>query len=233
MIMDEAFHDLDASEEILRREVLAAVVLLQTPFSMDGIVSLLGMSYAQIESDLSPFHSVIHVPSTKDGHVSIFHASFREFIVDRERCKQHSVNYTQGHQMLSVQNLQLLNKSLRHNICNLSEDTVGAIAHEIPNPSIISEAVQYSSLFWAYHLGNAFSPFVDIAPALEPLSTFADQHLLHWFECLSALGELESGLKSLGKAKETISVSIRADDELLLMHYAEICQDACGICVTI
>jgi hypothetical protein len=137
MIMDEAFHDLDAREESLRREVLSAVVLLQTPLSVDGIASLLGMSYAQIESDLSPFHSVIHVPSTKDGQVSIFHASFREFIVDAERCRGHSVDYTQGHQMLAVKSLQLLNKSLRRNICNLSEDTVGALAHDIPSPCVI------------------------------------------------------------------------------------------------
>jgi hypothetical protein len=208
MIMDEAFHDLDAREESLRREVLSAVVLLQTPLSVDGIASLLGMSYAQIESDLSPFHSVIHVPSTKDGPVSIFHASFREFIVDAGRCRGHSVDYTQGHQMLAVKSLQLLNKSLWRNICNLPEDTVGALAHDIPRPCVISEAIQYSSLYWAHHLGNSFPPVVDIAPALDHLCTFADQHLLHWFECLSALGELESGLNSLGMAKETILVSI-------------------------
>jgi hypothetical protein len=200
---------------------------------MDGIASLLGMSYFQIETDLLPFHSVIYVPSTKDGQVSIFHASFREFIVDAERCKGHSVNYTQGHQSLAVKSLQLLNKSLRRNICNLPEDTVGALAHDIPSPCVISEAIQYSSLYWAYHLGNAFPTVVEIAPALEQLCTFADQHLLHWFECLSALGELESGLNSLANAKETILVSIRSDDEFQLMHCAEILQDTCGICIFI
>ena len=78
MIMDQAFDKLEYEECISRREVLASVVVLQAPLSMAGIASLLDIRIHQAEVDLSPFHSVIHVPSANDGHVSIFHASFRE-----------------------------------------------------------------------------------------------------------------------------------------------------------
>ena len=59
-------------------------------------------------------------------------------------------------------------------------------------------------------------PLADAARVHAHLHTFADEHLLHWSECLSALGELESGLKSLGKATEAISVSARYREMFLL-----------------
>ena len=49
--------------------------------------------------------------------------------------------------------------------------------------------------------------FRSVSPMVEHLRTFVDEHLLHWFECLSVIGELETGLKSLAKANETLSVS--------------------------
>ena len=108
--------------------------------------------------------------------------------------------------MLTIQCLQLLNKSLRRNICDLPEDRIGKLPHEITDPGIISEALRYSCLDWAFHLLKALPPS-EPSRMLDCLSVFADKHLLHWFECLSAIGELESGVKSLRNAKEAALVS--------------------------
>ena len=209
MVMKQAFANLEDSESILRREVLTLVVLSQTPLSITGIASLLDMPKDQVEAALSPLHSVIHVPSGSHGHISIFHASFREFIIDPARCGDgYHVDASKSHEMLAIKCLQLLNKSLQRNICKLPEDWIGALAHEIPDLSVIPEALRYSCLHWANHLADGFSQHVaDIAQVLKDLRPFADKHLLHWFECLSILGELETGLKSLRKANEMLSVS--------------------------
>ena len=208
MIMDQAFDKLEDGERILRREVLTSVVLFQTPLSMTGMASLLHIPIDQTKADLSLFHSVVHVPFGSHGHISIFHASFREFIVDPARCGDgHHIDAGKGHEMLAVKCLLLLNSSLRKNICDLREDRIG-LAHEISDRSVIPEALRYSCLYWAVHLADAFQyPLANISPALEYLRTFANEHLLHWFECLSVFGELEIGLKSLAKANETLSVS--------------------------
>ena len=209
IIMDQAFDNLEDSECILRREVLASVVLFQTPLSMTSIASLLNMPNDQTEADLSPFASVTHIPSDNDGHISIFHASFREFILDSARSGDgYSIDARNGHEMLTIRCLQLLNRSLRRNICTLRADGIGTLAHEVPDLSVIPEALRYSCLHWASHLVDAFSnPLTDISPALEHLQIFADEHLFHWFECLSVFGELETGLKSLAKTNELFSVS--------------------------
>ena len=221
MVMGQAFDKLEDSERILRREVLASVVLVEIPLSTAGISSLLDIPKDQIEASLSPFHSVVHVPP--GGHISIFHASFREFIVDPARCGdgQH-IDPAEGHEMLTVKCLQMLSKSLRRNICNLPEDMIGGQAHKIPDLSVIPEALRYSCLHWASHLADGFSH--SLANVLENLRTFADEHLLHWFECLSVLGELRTGLKSLDKANEMLSVSAYNDLDHVLNDLTETCR---------
>ena len=74
----------------------------------------------------------------------------------------------------------------------------------------IPEALWYSCLHWASHLAQ------DLAAGLAQdgefralVLAFVDQHLLHWFECLSVLKELESGIMSLDMAYEAISVSTK------------------------
>ena len=113
-----------------------------------------------------------------------------------------------SHQMLTVKCLQCLNTSLHHNICNLAEDSVGSKPHHIENVDVIPEALGYSCLHWASHfaitVGNGVSELRGVIPLL---SKFVYEHLLHWFECLSALGVLESGIQSLDRACQAISVS--------------------------
>ena len=77
---------------------------------------------------------------------------------------------------------------------------------------------------WAVHLADGFShPLADISLVLKHLCRFSDEHLLHWFECLSVFGELETGLVSLSKADETLSVSAKCGGSNLLNGLIDIC----------
>ena len=76
----------------------------------------------------------------------------------------------------------------------------------------IPEALRYSCLHWASHLAAALAAALGQNAVTEIqalVSTFVDHHLLHWFECLSVLKELESGIMSLDIAYEAISVSAK------------------------
>jgi len=206
-IIDRAFSHTVGRGRSNRTDVLATVVCLQTPLSMNGIASLLHLDIRDIQIALSPLQLVIHV--SDNGLINIFHASFREFIIDPERCPGNIVEYSKTHEMLTAKCLQFLNMSLRRNICGLPEGRIGTLPHDIRDSSVISEALRYSSLHWASHLQKALSSPGDTVQStvLHQLCTFADEHILHWFECLSAVGELETGVKSLSTAKEAISVS--------------------------
>ena len=180
-IMDQAFDMLEDRECILKREVLTSVVLFQTPLSMAGITSLLDMPDNRLRLTCRHFTRWSVSPSGSHGHISIFHASFREFIIDPARCRDgHHIDACQGHGMQMVRCLQLMNRSLRRNMCGLREDRVGILADEIPDLVVIPEALRYSCLHRALRLADAIShPLADVSPVLDHLCTFANEHLLH------------------------------------------------------
>ena len=211
-IMQQAFCSQLKPEEVSRRQkILSAVVFLLVPLSMDAIACLLSMDSLRAQFALAPFRSVMHVPLTSDtSPVTIFHTSFPDFIVNPSRCEESfRLDESEGHQMLTVQCLQCLNQSLKRNICNLSTNMTVSSSH---GPNAIPEALRYSCLHWASHLAQALVAALDPNAATEIQTlvfTFVEQHLLHWFECLSILGELESGITSLDTAYEAISVSAK------------------------
>ena len=211
-VMEKAFHSrLLPGEVSLRREIVSAVIFLLIPLSMNTIVSLLRVASSQPRTHLAPFRSVIHVPTADTSPVTNFHASFPDFIVDPARCQKHHLDVSEGHQKLAVKCLQWLNQTLKRNICNLDTNMTLSPIHE---PNDIPEALRYSCLHWASHLAHALDGTLAqtaVTELRDLVSEFVNNHLLHWFECLSALGELKSGIKLLDAANEAISVSTQFD----------------------
>ena len=224
-IITKAFVRIMPRELSRRSDVLAAIICLQTPLSIDAIASLLNLERRDIQVALSPLHSVLHVP--EHGQVEVFHASFRDFILDRTRSTVYSVDSSDAHHKLVGKCLKCLNTSLRYNITNSPECTmVGVLPYEIADPSIIPDSLRYSGLYWASHLAETLAhPPTDVTLLLNHLCTFSNEHILHWFECLSALRQLESGLKSLVKAQEATFVSTHCGEMLQLNDFAEILPD--------
>ena len=68
-----------------------------------------------------------------------------------------------------------------------------------------------------HHILHTLLPALLAHTALNEIrhlvSVFVDVHLLHWFECLSTLRELESGIMSLDTANEAISVCTKSDSD--------------------
>ena len=206
-IMRQAFHcELQPDEVSARRETLSAVIFPFVPLSLDAITSLSGMDRLEVQVALAPFRSVIHVPAADISPVTIFHASFPDFIVNPSRCEEpFRLDRSGGHRMLTIQCLRCLNRSLERNIWTLDRNMT-ASSNAIP------EALRYSCLYWASHLAQVLAAALvqNAATEIQALvSTFVKQHLLHWFECLSALRELESGIMALDIAYEAISVSTK------------------------
>ena len=109
--------------------------------------------------------------------------------------------------MLALKCLEHMNCSLKYNICDIPKDRIRSCrttSHSRENTGKISDALKYSCVYWASHLAEVQSSGADLIPTLRH---FLHEHLLHWIECLSVLGELQTGLKSLGSANEALAVS--------------------------
>ena len=209
-ILDQACESKEESEVIPMRQLVSTIVFLRNPLPIQSISSLSGID---AHLYLSPLTSVIHVPTHEEAAVTPFHASFPDFVTDPTRCSRKRdppfcvLVASEGHEMLALKCLEQMNRSLKYNICEVPKElTVSRRgATNFPdNSRKISEALKYSCLYWASHLFEAQLSGNDLIVALD---TFLHEHLLHWIECLSEFGELQTGIPSLRSAATALSVS--------------------------
>ena len=209
-ILDQACDSMEETEVTPMRQLVSMIVFLQNPLSIQSISSL---SELDAQLYLSPLKSVIHVPTNEDGAVTPFHASFPDFVTDPTRClRKHDPSFSvliasEGHEMLALKCLEQMNRSLKYNICEVPKElTISRreTTNSPDNSKKVSEALKYSCIYWASHFSEAQLSGDELIDALD---TFLHKHLLHWIECLSELGELQTGIPSLRNVSTALSVS--------------------------
>ena len=209
-ILDQACESKEEGRLIPMRQLVSMIVFLRNPLPIQAISSL---SERDAYLYLSPLTSVIHIPTHEDATVTPFHTSFPDFITNSTRCSRKRdplfsvLVASECHEMLALKCLEQMNRSLKYNICEVSKELTLSRreATNFPdNRRKISEALKYSCLYWSSHFSEAQLSGVDLIDALD---TFLHTHLLHWIECLSELGKLETGISSLRSAATVLSVS--------------------------
>ena len=209
-ILHQACDSKAESEVIPMRELVSIIVFLRKPLPIQAISSLLGIDACLY---LSPLTSVIHVPTNEEAAVTPFHASFCDFLTDPTRCLCKcnplfcALVPSEGHEMLALRCLEQMNHLLKYNLCEVPiESTISCrgMTNSPDDSRKIPEVLKYSCIYWASHFCEAQLPGVDLIDALD---TFLHKHLLHWIECLSVLGELQTGISSLKNAATALSVS--------------------------
>ncbi|KAJ6626160.1 WD40-repeat-containing domain protein [Mycena sp. CBHHK59/15] len=225
-ILEQACMPMEESEVSPMRDLVSIITFLWHPLPIQAIASLSEMDAHQY---LSPLTSVIHIPTHEEAAVAPFHASFPDFVTDPTRCSRErcpsfpALVASEGHQMLALNCLEFMNDSLKYNLCDIPEDLTVSRRETTNSPdsiSKISPALKYACLYWASHLSEVQVPSAELVAALR---NFLHRHLLHWIECLSALGELETGIKSLRSASSYLSSFKICPDLHLLFDDARRC----------
>ena len=206
-ILDQACKSKEESEVIPMRQLVLMIVFLRNPLSIQAITSL---SERDALLYLSSLTSVIYIPTNKEAAVTPFHASFLDFVTDHTRCKRDplfcALVASEGHEILALKCLEQMNRLLKYNICEVPKDsTVSRMGttNAPDNSRKFPEALRYSCTYWASHFIKVELPGVDL---IDVLDIFLHKHL-HWIECLSELGELQTGIPSLRSAATALSVS--------------------------
>ncbi|THU82213.1 mycorrhiza-induced WD40-repeat domain protein, partial [Dendrothele bispora CBS 962.96] len=220
-ILEEACKSLEKGQISPMRDLVSIVVFLQNPLSLEAIISLSKVNDSH--KYLSRLASVIHIPVNNDSDAVIipFHASFPDFLIDDTRCSQQrcpsfgALIPSEGHEMLALRCLQLMNTELKYNICDAPKEwTISrrGTTNKLYETEKISAALGYSCVYWASHLSKVQELGSDLVFVLDD---FLKKHLLHWMEGLSLLNKLETGVKSLANARTSLSQFKEPTHELL------------------
>jgi hypothetical protein len=209
-ILEQACASREDWEVVTIKQLISIIIFLRNPLPIQAIASL---SEIDAHPYLTSISSVIHVPTQEHSPVAPFHASFPDFVTDPTRCSPKNCPSfpalipSEGHKMLALKCLEHMNRTLKYNICGIPKERIWSrreTTNSREGSGKISDALKYSCLYWASHLAEVQASGTDLVPTLRH---FLHKHLLHWIECLSILGELQTGLKSLESASDALFVS--------------------------
>lgn len=176
--------DLEYLPKIIR-ELVGTVCLLFTPLGAQSLRKLLHRSQGEIDMVLDNLRSVLTVPTGNDGGlIRLLHPSFRDFLVDSDRCNdsRFHVDAKQTHQSLFYSCLKVMEGSLKKDMCNLRNlGPMTATEKAQISSHLISAEFQYACRYWAHHLRRSKYLLCDG----DIVHNFLQKHFLHWLEALS------------------------------------------------
>ena len=175
------------------RKVVGSIVVLSEPLSSTALAGLLAVRKDTINLRLRYLHSVLHAPESQGSPIRLLHPSFRDFLLDKQRCRnpQFWVDGKKTHDALAESCLELMSNHLRKDICNLR--LPGALATDVEKSKLeeyLPLDVQYACRYWVYHLQRGNSDLCDNGQ----VHTFLRKHFLHWLEALSLMGNMSDGV---------------------------------------
>ncbi|KAK6511458.1 hypothetical protein TWF481_000374 [Arthrobotrys musiformis] len=208
--MKEAHEDKD--RKVLaekHRRIVGSIVTLSEPLSAAALGRLLDISQDTIHFSLRHLHSVISVPKDQDSEIRLLHTSFRDFLLDQDRCHDPLfwIDKKIAHERLATCCIRRLSCSitgLRMDICRLHDP--GILTTELDRSlvaKLLPPEIQYACLYYAHHLQMSEGHQHDNGP----VDVFLRQHLLHWFEALSLLGKTSQGVHIVVLLKTIVNAS--------------------------
>ncbi|KAM0543710.1 hypothetical protein ACHAPJ_012159 [Fusarium lateritium] len=198
-------------EEVIQdfRFIVGTIITLASPLSVNGLASLLGVTFNRVLARLRALHSVIDVPNSLNLPIRMMHLSFRDYLtdIDQKDITQFWVDEKEIHRSLAQQCLNIMSKALRENMCGLLFP--GVARSEVDRLDIekcIPPELQYACRHWVHHQTFAaceqddrrqddrrqveWEPVVCQEPGCQQIYHVLTKHLLHWVEVMALLGAL-------------------------------------------
>jgi hypothetical protein len=186
-ILDDAVQDSDDNQNSLcerLQAVIAVIVLAYTPLNIEALATLSGVSLDGVNLVVASLSSLL---ADSTSGVRVFHPSFPDFAFDASRIRDPRlcVVPTVKHGLIALRCLEIMNKNLHYDICNIQDTTLAN--KEIQNldealRENVSDALRYAACFWCHHLTASGAPG---SLLIELFAEFCEKHLFHWVEVLS------------------------------------------------
>ncbi|TFY77076.1 hypothetical protein EWM64_g6937 [Hericium alpestre] len=203
-VLHTAFPEIDRASKARLKMVLGSTVLVRDRLPPSSIEALLSLECDTVQKTLHQLHSLVIVPENDNNTIRLIHPSFHDFLTDRSRCTDpnFAVHCKIQHSILAQNCLRTL-QHLRKDICDIGDPSKLNI--EVPDlDSRVAKHIplhlQYACKHWAFHVANA-----EISEDIyELLVVFATEHMLHWLEALSLLGDIGAGIEGLAIARKAL-----------------------------
>jgi hypothetical protein len=191
-ILEHPFRNLDKKDKLQVaksfKRVVGSITLLFDPVSAAALAELLSLRKETIAATLQHLHSILDVPDCQGPPIRLLHPSFRDFLLDKQRCcNQHFwVDQEEAHKALADDCLRFMSRNLRRDMCDLRMP--GALVSEVSRSRLeqcLPTHLRYTCRYWVQHLQRGKALLYDDGQE----HMFLRKHLLHWLEVLSLVGK--------------------------------------------
>jgi NACHT domain len=216
ILRDSVDRDSDEREKAVWLELfhhtVGSIVVSFDLLSINTLCKLISVEQRQIEVVLRYLHSVLDVPEKQNSHIRLLHPSFRDFLLDSQRCQdmQFWVDKRIAHENLYTRCMQLMSTCLRRNIYGLKSP--GELASSVESSVLIQYLpghVQYACRYWVGHLSRLKDHLWEGGEPFErsKVIKFLQEDFLHWLEALSLLGKMSEGILMVIDLQSIFTVS--------------------------
>jgi len=199
-------------EEILDlfKQTVGSIVILSDTLSTTALTSLLNLSIKDVDDILKQLQAVLDVLDARDLPVHLLHPSFRDFLLDKNRCSdlRFWVDERQAHRTLADDCIRLMSNFLKQDVCG--QDAPGTLVADVERSRVekcLPLDVRYACLYWIQHLQKSGDLLYDN----DQVYQFLKVHLLHWLEALGWIGKTSEGILAILSLEAQISVSFLYD----------------------
>ncbi|KAJ0413509.1 hypothetical protein BJY00DRAFT_58501 [Aspergillus carlsbadensis] len=202
ILRDSVFEDgvLDEEKDILAelfKRVVGSIVMVFEPLSLQAISGLSSTPIQDVKETLACLHSVLAFPRDESAPVLLLHLSFREFLLDGERCRDEyfHVDELASHAMLFQDCLGVMSSLLWQNLCGLEPSTYLSDVDPVHISELIPAHLQYACRYWVDHLEKAQVEPYDGGSEHQFLQT----HLLHWLEVMALTDRVHEAVRAINE----------------------------------
>jgi hypothetical protein len=199
----------EEAEEVrcILKNLLGSIVTLLFPLSTQSLSKLLNISQEEVDQTLDDLHAILDIPNEPTRPVRLHHPSFRDFLLDRRRCRDSNfwVDEKLAHRSLATSCIPLMSRFLKQDIYGVGRP--GALVADIENSQVgqyLPPEIQYACLYWIQHLEKGGIQLCDN----DEVHQFLQVHLLHWLEVLGWIGKVSEGILAILSLEAQIQVSL-------------------------
>lgn len=186
------------------KHTLGSIVVLLLPLSTLSLSRLLHLQKEDIDQALEDLFAILDIPEDLTQPLRLHHPSFRDFLLNEDRCGDFWVDEKQAHQTLASNCIQLMSHRLKKDICETHAP--GSLVTQVEISHIkrfLQPEVQYACLYWVHHLQKSNVQLYDNCYVHQ----FLQAHLLHWLEALAWMGKTSEGILAILSLEAHMSVS--------------------------
>ncbi|KAF5373835.1 hypothetical protein D9758_000999 [Tetrapyrgos nigripes] len=191
-ILSDSLDKLSPEEKDQSIKVIHTAIMTGTPVSCQIIADLLGYKLQDVKATISELQSVLYTSGPEEV-IYTFHASFADYITSKDRAEDLHCNASEHHSVLARGCFDQMERKLHFNICSLpssflSDSKVAGLNEAITQK--LGGAVQYSCIFWGYHLTEGEKLNVG-------MEKFLQKKILFWIEAMNLMGKMSECIRTL------------------------------------